>query len=221
MKLAVFGASGATGRHLVRLASAAGTTVSVLVRAKAATTGIHGAKMLVIGDATDPADAAATLKGADAVAICLGITRRSRSPFAPLVSPPDLTSRATAAILTAMQAEGVRRVIYVSAFGAGDSWEKIPWWGRAFIRISQVRHSMADHTRSEERLAASGTQWTALRPMFLDDKSSAHPARRMQEGDSLFARVSRESLARTILEMLPDSSTHDRIIPLVGAAEKG
>ncbi len=221
MKLAVFGASGATGRHLVRLASAAGTTVSVLVRAEAAKTGINGAKMLVIGDATDPADAAATLKGADAVAICLGISRRSRSPFAPLVSPPDLTSRATAAILTAMQAEGVRRVIYVSAFGAGDSWEKIPWWGRAFIRVSQVRHSMADHTRSEDHLAASGTQWTALRPMFLDDKPSAQPARRMQEGDSLFARVSRESLARTILEMLPDVSTHGRIIPLVGAAENG
>jgi uncharacterized protein YbjT (DUF2867 family) len=83
MKLAVFGASGATGRHLVRLASTGGTTVSVLVRAEAAKTGIKGAKMLVIGDATDPADAAATLKGADAVAICLGISRRSRSPFAP------------------------------------------------------------------------------------------------------------------------------------------
>jgi uncharacterized protein YbjT (DUF2867 family) len=221
MKLAVFGASGATGRHLVRLASTGGTTVSVLVRAEAAKTGIKGAKMLVIGDATDPADAAATLKGADAVAICLGISRRSRSPFAPLVSPPDLTSRATAAILTAMQAEGVRRVIYVSAFGAGDSWEKIPWWGRAFIRVSQVRHSMADHTRSEDHLAASDAQWTALRPMFLDDKPSAQPARRMQEGDSLFARVSRESLARTILEMLPDGSTHGRIIPLVAAAENG
>jgi hypothetical protein len=57
--------------------------------------------------------------------------------------------------------------------------------------------------------------------MFLDDKPSAQTARRMQEGDSLFARVSRESMARTILEMLPDGSTHGRIIPLVGAAENG
>jgi uncharacterized protein YbjT (DUF2867 family) len=218
MKLAVFGASGATGRHLVRLASTAGATVSVLVRAEAAKTEITGASTLGIGDTTDPAVAAATLKGADAVAICLGISRRSRSPFAPLISPPDLTSRATAAILKAMQAEGVRRVIYVSAFGAGDSWDRIPWWGRAFIRVSQVRHSMADHSRSEQLLAASGTQWTALRPMFLDDEPSNQPARRMQEGDSLFARVSRESLARTILEIRGDASTHGRIIPLVGAA---
>ena len=217
MKLAVFGASGATGRHLVRLAAASGMTISALVRSSASGSAIDGAKMLVIGDPTEPEDAAATLKGAQAVAVCLGISRRSRSPFAPLISPPDLTSRATAAILTAMQGEGVRRIIYVSAFGAGDSWKKLPSWGRAFINVSQVKHSMVDHTRSEGLLAASGLDWTALRPMVLDDKPSNEAARPMEEGDSLFSRVSREALARTILEMRDDPSTHQQAIPLVGA----
>jgi len=220
MKLAVFGASGATGRHLVRLAGASGATVTSLVRGASSGGKLEGAKLIVVGDPTDPTDAAATLKGADAVAVCLGISRRSRSPFAPLTSPPDLTSRATAAIVTAMQAEGVRRIVYVSAFGAGDSWSAIPWWGRAFIRASQVRHSMIDHTRSEEALAASGLDWTALRPMFLDDTPSEQAARPMQDGDSPFARVSREALARTILGLLADTSTHGKAIPLVGARGK-
>lgn len=217
MKLAVFGASGATGRHLVRLSGASGLTVSALVRSSTAGKDLEGAKLLVIGDPTDPTDASATLKGADAVAVCLGISRRSRSPFAPLTSPPDLTSRATAAIVKAMQAEGVRRIVYVSAFGAGDSWTLLPWWARAFIRLSQVRHSMTDHTRSEEILSTSGLDWTALRPMFLDDAPSDQPARAKQDGDSLFARVSREALARTILAMMNDTGTHGRAIPLVGA----
>lgn len=220
MKIAIVGATGATGRHLSRMAAASGMTVSALIRGSSSGTSIEGAKLLVVGDPTDPGDASTALKGADAVAVCLGISRRSRSPFAPLTSPPDLTSRATTANVQAMKAEGVRRIIYVSAFGAGDSWKKIPWWGRAFIRISQVRHSMIDHTRSEEILAASGLDWTALRPMFLDDTPCAQPARPMREGDSLFARVSREALARTILGILADKSTHAKAIPLVGAQGK-
>lgn len=45
MKLAVFGASGATGRHLVRLAAASGMTVSALVRSSASGSAIDGAKI--------------------------------------------------------------------------------------------------------------------------------------------------------------------------------
>lgn len=163
MRLVVFGASGATGRHVV----------------------------------------------------CLGISRRTRSPFAPLVSPSDLTSRSVATIVPAMQHAGVRRIVYVSAFGAGDSWDRIPWWGRAFLRVSQVRHSMADHTRSEEILSSCALQWTSLRPMLLDDSPSTLAAREMQPGDSLLAKLSRESLARTIVAALGDRSTYGRAVPLV------
>ena len=117
-----------------------------------------------------------------------------------------------------MQRAGVRRIVYVSAFGAGDSWPRIPWWGRAFLRLSQVRYSMADHTRSEDLLAASGLDWTALRPMLLDDAPSSLPAREMRSGDSLLAKLSRESLARTVVAVLDDRSTHGRAVPLVPVA---
>jgi uncharacterized protein YbjT (DUF2867 family) len=110
-----------------------------------------------------------------------------------------------------------RKADYVSAFGAGDSWSQIPWWGRAFLRLSQVRHSMADHTRSESLLSSSALDWTALRPMLLDDASGALPAREMRPGDSLLAKLSRESLARTIVAVLGDPSTHGRTVPLVPA----
>ena len=127
---------------------------------------------------------------------------------------PHLTSRAVASILQAMQREGVRRIVYVSAYGAGDSWLRIPWWGRAFLRLSKVRYSMADHTRSERLLSGSGTDWTALRPMLLDDTRCAQPARPMRQGDSLMSKVSREALARTVLAMLGDRSSFGRAIAL-------
>ncbi len=214
MKLVVFGASGATGRHLGSLAAAAGWSVRAFVRSEEARGRVGGAQESVVGDPTDPAVVADAIRGADAVAVCLGISRRTRSPFAPLVSPPDLTSRAVASILQAMQREGVRRIVYVSAYGAGDSWVRIPWWGRAFLRLSKVRYSMADHTRSERLLSGSGTDWTALRPMLLDDTRCTQPARPMRQGDSLLSKVSREALARTVLAMLGDRSSFGRAIAL-------
>ena len=85
-----------------------------------------------------------------------------------------------------MPREGVRRIVYVSAFGAGDSWPRIPWWGRAFLQLSQVRHSMVDHSRSERLLAGSGLEWTALRPMLPDDAPSTLQAVRR---DGLLRRM--------------------------------
>ena len=217
MRLVVFGASGATGRHVVNLAAKAGWSVRAVVRSEAQRHALPGAEVSLVGDPTDPDAVATAIGGADAVAVCLGISRRTRSPFAPLVSPPDLTSRSIGAIVRVMQRAGVRRIVYVSAFGAGDSWSQIPWWGRAFLRLSQVRYSMADHTRSERLLSSSALDWTALRPMLLDDASGALPAREMCPGDSLLAKLSRESLARTIVGVLGDPSTYGRAVPLVPA----
>jgi len=215
MRLVVFGASGATGRHVVSLAAKDGWSVRAVVRSEAQRSTLTGADEPIVGDPTEPDDVARVMGGVDAVAVCLGISRRTRSPFAPLVSPADLTSRSMATIVQAMQREGVRRIVYVSAFGAGDSWPRIPWWGRAFLRLSQVRHSMLDHTRSERLLAGSGLEWTALRPMLLDDAPSAVPAQEMRPGDSLLSKVSRESLARTVMAVLGDPSTHGRAVALV------
>jgi uncharacterized protein YbjT (DUF2867 family) len=215
MKLLVLGASGATGKHVCRLAQEAGWVVHAFVRSQFAASQLNPAHEHSIGDPTDPKDVARAMVGSDAVAMCLGISRQTRSPFATPVSPLDVTSRSVEAILQAMHAQKTRRIVYVSAFGASESWSSIPWWGRAFLGLTQVRHSMADHTRSEALLARSGLDWTALRPMMLDDASSSAAAREMKSGDSLLKKVSREALARTVIQALSDHSTIGRSIALV------
>lgn len=216
MKLVVFGASGATGRHVVRIAGAAGWSVVAFARTQAAAMDFAGEHEPMVGNPTELADVTKAVRGADAVAVCLGISRLTRSPFAALVSPPDLTSRSVAAIVQAMQNEHVRRIVYVSAFGAADSWARMPWWGRLFIQISKVRHSMADHTRSEQLLRASGLDWTALRPVLLDDAPSALSAAPMGLDGPRLAKVSREALARTVVHVLRDGATFGQAIGLEG-----
>jgi uncharacterized protein YbjT (DUF2867 family) len=215
MKLLIVGASGATGEHVCRLAKQVGWRVHAFVRSQAAASRLDQAYEYSIGDPTDPQDVAQAMVGADAVAVCLGISRQTRSPFAKPVSPLDLTSRSVEAIVKTMQSLHIRRIVYVSAFGASESWSFIPWWGRTFLSMTQVRHSMIDHTRSEVVLARSGLEWTALRPMMLDDRLSSDPAREMKPGDSLLKKVPREALARTVVQALNDRSTLRRAVALV------
>ncbi len=215
MKLIVFGASGATGEHVCHIAHKAGWVVHASIRSHAAASRLDPAYKHSIGDPTDSSYVAQAMVGADAVVVCLGISRQTRSPFSKPVSPLDLTSKSVEAILHSMQLLQIRRIVYVSAFGASESWSSIPWWGRAFLSITQVRHSLTDHTRSETLLARSGLDWTALRPMMLDDSSSSEPAREMKSRDSLLKKVSREALARTVFLVLNDRSTFKRSIALV------
>ncbi len=66
MDLAIFGATGGTGRHLVEQALAAGHRLTVLVRNPAALTTQHERLHVDRGDARDAGQVAAIIAGQDA-----------------------------------------------------------------------------------------------------------------------------------------------------------
>jgi putative NADH-flavin reductase len=72
MKLAIFGATGSTGKLLVEQALAAGHEVVVLLRDPAKFTTVHERLTMVSGDITNPATVERVVAGADAVVSALG-----------------------------------------------------------------------------------------------------------------------------------------------------
>jgi uncharacterized protein len=73
----VFGGTGKTGRHLVRLALDAGHRVTVLARTPAKLDLEHERLHVLQGDIGDPAAVATAVQGADAVLSVLGPTRNT------------------------------------------------------------------------------------------------------------------------------------------------
>ena len=108
MKLAIFGATGKTGKPLVEQALAQGHEVTALVRTPAKLPLESDHLTLIQGDALDPDDVERTVNGADAVLSALGHAKGS---------PDNLQTAATKYILTAMKGRGVKR--FVSLTGAG------------------------------------------------------------------------------------------------------
>lgn len=154
MRLAIFGASGATGRHLLEQALAASHQVTVLVRNPAALTS-EGGLVTVTGDARDPEKVKTTIAGQDAVLSALGATK---------LGPVTICTDAITHILEAMSEHGVHRLIALSAYGAADSRN-----GSLYNRLLWLlqKERMLDKERMEELIKRSSVDWTLVRPPLL------------------------------------------------------
>ena len=117
------------------------------------------------GDARDEGALENAMSGHDAVIMTLGVPFNAKM----LTGPISLFSEATIAVLEAMQANGIDRLIAVTGFGAGDSrraispFQQLPFnavFGRAY----------ADKSRQEELIKASDLQWTLVRPGVLTNQ---------------------------------------------------
>ncbi len=113
LRVLVLGATGGTGREVVRAAAAKGHSVVALVRSKAKAAVLAGAE-LVEGDARDEDALARALQGCSGVISALGT---SISPFREVT----LLSTATLALVRTMDRQSVRRLVCITGLGAGDS----------------------------------------------------------------------------------------------------
>ena len=162
MNVAIFGASGATGRLLTELALEEGHAVSALVRTPAAFP-FAGRARVVQGNAFDSRAIAVTLQGVDAVLSALG----ARS-----LGKEDVLERAVPLIVDAMQSTGVRRIVALGSSGAlDDSLSKQPAWRRWLVEnlvyTTALKWPVASQRAQWAALSASELDWTMVMPPML------------------------------------------------------
>jgi putative NADH-flavin reductase len=167
MRVAVIGASGRTGRTTVAHALAAGIEVVAVIRD--ATRAPEGATVRV-ADARDRAALAAALDGCDAVVSCLG--------HVPGADDPTILHEGAAALLNAMAAAKVPRLVAISAAGAYVEGDDPLSRYLAKPIVARLFGAAFEDTRAMESLIrASGTQWTLLRPSRLVPGETTKPYR--------------------------------------------
>jgi putative NADH-flavin reductase len=157
MKLLVLGATGATGRELLVQALPAGHEVTAFVRNPAALDDLKSRLRVLTGDATSAADLAAALPGHDAVLSALGSGKSIRS---------DIASRAATALTEAAEHSGVRRAVFLSAFGVGGSLAQGSVMQRTLYG-TVMRSLFADKAVADEVIRASALDWTLVYPVAL------------------------------------------------------
>lgn len=221
MKLTIFAATGGIGRHLLEQAVAAGHNITVVVRNPRNLDEWSGKVRVVAADLTaaDPEVLASAVEGRDAVLSGLG----PRNPR----SDAGVTSQGTSAIVRAMKATGVRRIVVVSAAPVGV----VPSPGRphppkhdpgdglimrhvgARLARAMFRAHYADLALMEDILDDSGLDWTVSRPPKLNDKPLTGRYRTAY-GQNIRGgfSVSRADVAHHMLQVLHQPETIRQVI---------
>lgn len=165
MRITVIGASRGIGRKVVDYALRRGHHVRAVARSADRMDIASEAFEAVAGDATDPELLARAVEGADAVILTLGLPRDIR-----VLQPTSLFSSVTQALIPAMQDAGVRRLLTVTGFGAGDSQAKLSTPEKLTLKLVLGR-AYADKDRQEELIRGSDLDWTIARPGILTDNA--------------------------------------------------
>jgi len=158
MRLAIFGGTGGTGLELTRQALETGHSVRVLVRNPNRMPLTNANMRLVLGNVLDRESVNKTLLGSDAVLSCLGQRK--------LLSNTRVVSAGTKLIMEVMKAQGLRRLVVESAFGAGESLGVATAIER-MVFATLLWAPYQDKNLMEPEVKASGLEWTILRPTRL------------------------------------------------------
>ena len=206
MQIALFGATGRTGRLVQDRLLARGDRVRALVRDPAKLAPRAGLETLA-GDARDATAVARAVTGADAIVCCLGMHD--------ITVPATDFSDAVRTIVDAARAAGVRRIVAIASAGVLDdprgglrNQHGLP---SAFANIA------AEHTRNLRTLEGSGLDWTLMCPIDLVDAPGGR-AQWAYEDLPAGPHTCYPDLADTIVAMLGRADAHGRRVGVVSAA---
>jgi putative NADH-flavin reductase len=203
MKIALFGASGATGKLLTQRCLVAGYDVTALLRTPEKFP-FRDSVHVVQGSPFDLAPVRETLTGADVVLSALGANSLKKE---------DVLERAVPQIIAAMQETStqpnpVRRIIVLGSAGAlPTSLDKQPAWRRWIVQNivynTFLKWPVASQISQWDNLSHSSLDWTMVMPPMLIN-APAHGTYRI-DGAALprnGSRISREDVADFMMQQI-------------------
>jgi putative NADH-flavin reductase len=194
VRLALFGATGPTGREVLRQALERKLEVQVLAR-NPNKLEIANPKLSVLqGDVLDANAVDRVIQGSDAVIVSLG------------GKPGDRTralETGTKHIVAAMKKHGQKRLIVVTSLGVGDSAGQAGFLFEKIIVPLFLKVEFADKLAQEKVVNSSGLEFVIARPGGLTNgtaKGTYLEARKLKAGSA--ARITRADVAHFCLEQL-------------------
>lgn len=196
MRLLVLGATGRIGRLVVERAAEDGHAVRVLARDAARVPPRVGVEVLE-GNPGNSLDAAAAVRGVDAVIAALGPRRNTlRDELA--------IEAAMGHLVAGMALHEVRRIVTLSGAGVTIAGDRKPLPDRIMSRLVGVfaGHVLGAKQREYEVVAASDLDWTALRPPLVTDGEPR--GYRLDTALRPGARVTRADVAAALVDQVED-----------------
>jgi putative NADH-flavin reductase len=195
MNVLILGAAGATGRLCVDEALARSHRVAAFVH-KADLQRTDERLEVVTGDLRNQVDIENALKGKDAVVSTFAGSTPTRR-FLDLVEAFSLLVRQ-------MEAQGPKRLVYLSFLGMPEGRSQLSWLGRNIVSRFVLHNVAADHEAKEAILKRSSLDWVIVRPPRLTNGPATG---RYRYGEDILAEavvptISRADLAGFLIDQI-------------------
>ncbi len=199
-RVLIVGATGGTGRQLVKQALERGHVVTALARDPSALHVEHPRLTVLRGNVLDYPSVEAAVRGQDAVVSALGHKR--------FFGLTRTLSEGTRNVLHAMETHGVRRFVCETSLGIGASAWRMGLYYTFFVIPVILPFYFWDKTRQERLIAASSVDWVVVRPGALTNGAQRGGYRHGHTVGRLLwtVRISRADVAKFMLNQMSDNT---------------
>ncbi len=210
MKITVFGATGKTGKEVVKQALELGYEVKAFVRNPEKMDIANEKLTLVKGDVTNSENVDQAVEGSDGVVVALGAS--------PDMQADVVMEKGTQNIMNAMKKHNVKRIIVQSSYAMSGSPEGIAFMkkmGMGEEQIAMMKPVLDDKSKQGDAVVNSGLEYTIVRPLMLNDEGKTGEYR---VGENLDVKVgdaiSRADVADFMLKDLTENKFAGKTVTL-------
>lgn len=195
MKLTIFGATGGTGRHLLRKALDAGHEVTAYVRTPSKLVLAHERLTVVPGELNDAVTVASAVVGADVVLSSLGAVRGG---------PPEVMEPAARSIVAGMEQHGVKRLIWATGAGVADPLDQPALMNKIISLLLKLISGkvLQDSIKGVEIIKTSDLDWVITRCPMLSNEPGSGKYRVGYVNKDMGRTLSRENFADFMLKQI-------------------
>lgn len=159
MNLIIFGATGGTGKELIRQSLEMGHSVSVFVHKNIDSLGDLASKVMIFyGDVKNYNEVNSAIKGADVVLVALGTIPGKND---------SMLSNGTKNIVKSMIENNVKRIIVETGAALVDDKKSLPAIWRLTSSMPLMKTMFDDKRLQEDAVINSGLDWFIVRPVNL------------------------------------------------------
>jgi putative NADH-flavin reductase len=207
MHITIFGATGKTGKFVVREALRRGHVVTAFVRTPSKLEDLDNKVKVIQGDVEEYAKVQSAIQGADAVISTLGHVKGSK---------PSFQTEAIQHIIKAMHESGVRRLIDLTGAGVAAEGDNPKFMDNMMTKLLAI----VSPARIQDGLTHSGLikvsdlDWTIVRtPVQTNSESTEYKVGKV--GDAGLSLMSpRGAIAKFMIDILEQGS-YIRELPVV------
>ena len=204
MEVLLIGANKGLGYQVLKELLSKKITVNCLIRRKGLINFESKYLNIFYGDATNLSDLKKSIGNSECIISTINVQRKNIFPWSRLTnSKTTISDFAKNSII--VSGDKINRIITISAWGVGESMEKIPKLFKFLIKFSNLKYPYIDHDIHEKVIENSNLNWTIIRPTALTNEIKYHDIEEFKGKRKINKiTIGRKSLAKYVVKIIDD-----------------